>query len=308
MTVEAYPGFLQNDSYSAEILRRAIGSILARNGNNAGSIVGGLVGGTDCQITTASSGLKVIVGTGEIWVPGTTSAVQGGYYTRVSAAETLTLEKASTKGRIDRIVMEVIDSAYVGGSTNEAKLTVVKGSENASCTSVSQYETYKPTAPASSYTLGYVYVAGGTTGPFLSSEIVNVSALLSGSSSTIAAIKQWAGVGYWNALTFGGKFEEAGAPVQSAGVRAEGGASRAFLRGAAKVKAGEEPKAGELIATLPSGYRPPGQVGVVAAQPGSGRPVNLIIASSGEIVLALTSAHLFPAELVYFDGVSFNLT
>ena len=93
MTVETTPGFLQEDSYTAEILRRTIGAAYQR-GASIGTNVGGLVAASDCQITPESA-LKVQVAPGELWVPGY-AAPQGLYYTRVTAAEVLT--PAATTG------------------------------------------------------------------------------------------------------------------------------------------------------------------------------------------------------------------
>jgi hypothetical protein len=176
MTVEASPGFIQADTYAAEIARRTVGAIYLRA--TLGSAPGGIAGPADCQITTVGSLLKVQVSTGEVLVPGSSSVSQGVYYTRVSALETLTCATASSNGRIDRIVMEVIDAAYVGGTENKAQLTVVKGTANPSCTSVSQFATYAPAAPTSSYTLGYVFIPGGSTGPIPSTNILNASGIV----------------------------------------------------------------------------------------------------------------------------------
>jgi hypothetical protein len=196
MTVEANPFALQSDTYSAEITRRAIYASLQR-GATIGSVVGGLVAPSDCQVTYAGSGLKLTVATGEAYVPGSTSATQSAYYTRVSAAETLTLSAASPSApRIERISLVIKDASYSGAeSLGEVKVSEGVASAGATLNNL----TGVAAAPASSLTLAYVLVPQSAT-TISNSEIRNVSApvalglnawqLVEGSSTITAADSQ----------------------------------------------------------------------------------------------------------------------
>ena len=175
MTVEAYPGLLQNRTYPAEQVRRTISSLLQR-GTTIGSVVGGIVGAGDCKIVPVS-GRKVQVEPGEVWVPGSESSTQGGYYCRVSAAEVLEAATPGANPRCDRVVLKVNDETYKkeASKNNEGFLEIVKGAvENAGMT-LNNCESYAPAAPANSYTLGFLVVKSGPT-----VEIDNVASIIGG--------------------------------------------------------------------------------------------------------------------------------
>jgi hypothetical protein len=107
----------------------------------------------------------------------------------------------------------------------------------------------------------------------------------------------------WEGLTLGTKVEAG--TLQTPGVRAEDGKTMARLRGSPKVKAAEEVKAGETIATIPAGFRPPSTVHLATMNPQTGVAGELIIASTGVITAA---GGYVAANEILLDGLSFNLT
>lgn len=160
MAVES-PGFAnQNSTYSAEILRRALFADYAR-GASVGSVVGGLIASGDLALSAPVSGMTVNVAAGEILVPGSSSATQGGYYCRVSSTTSLVIAASDPSNpRVDRVVAQVTDSAY-SGVTNTWALAVVTGTPTAGATLANLNGV--GAAPASSLTLGYVLVPAAST-------------------------------------------------------------------------------------------------------------------------------------------------
>lgn len=123
MSVESPPFATANSTFGAEITRRAITSLLQR-GATIGSITGGIVSPTDCQVA-AGTGMTCTISPGEAWVPGGSSSTQGGYYSRVSATDTETISAADpTNPRIDRICLQVNDKAYAGSVDSLVPLVV----------------------------------------------------------------------------------------------------------------------------------------------------------------------------------------
>lgn len=160
MSAESPPAFLQAGSYGAEQTRRAIASLLAR-GASIGSILGGLVNAGDCALSPPGSGMSVNVAPGELWVPGTTSSTQSGYYCRISSSTSLSIAAADpTNPRIDTVVAQVQDAAYAG-SVNSFAPAVVTGTPTAGATLANLNG--KGAVPASSYVLGYVLVPANAT-------------------------------------------------------------------------------------------------------------------------------------------------
>jgi microcystin-dependent protein len=171
MAVETPPAFLQAGTYGAEQTRRSIYCLLAR-GASIGSVAGGLVGPTDCALSPPGSGMSVSVAPGEVIVPGSTSATQGGYYGRVSSSTSLSIAAADpTNPRIDTVIAQVQDAAYAG-STNSFQLAVVTGSPGSGATLSNLLG--KGSVPASSVVLGYVLVPANATN-VVSADIASVA-------------------------------------------------------------------------------------------------------------------------------------
>ncbi len=124
MSTETPPAWLQGSEQAAEQQRRAVYSAMLQRGASIGSVVGGLIGAGDMEITIGT-GLHVKVSPGEAIVPGTTSATQSGYYSRNASSTELTLSAANeTNPRVDRISAVLKDKAYAG--TEEAFVIAVE--------------------------------------------------------------------------------------------------------------------------------------------------------------------------------------
>jgi len=109
MTVESTASFVQSGSYPAEQTRRAINFVLQR-GSTIGSVAGGSVGPTDCQIS-AGGGMSINVSPGEAVIPGSLSATQSGYVGRVVSSTNLAIAAASgSNPRIDRVSLIQTDA------------------------------------------------------------------------------------------------------------------------------------------------------------------------------------------------------
>ena len=116
MAVESPPSVLQDSTYGAE---QADPAIFFDPGARFEYRLGPRWPGraTDCQIT-AGSGLNIECAPGELWVPGSSSSTQSGYYCRVSSSSTLSIAAANESNpRIDRISGIVKDAAYAGSKT-----------------------------------------------------------------------------------------------------------------------------------------------------------------------------------------------
>lgn len=294
MTVEVAPGFIQADTYSAEILRRVIGAGYQR-GASIGSNVGGLVGATDCLITPQGSNRKINIAPGEVWVPGTT-ALQGMYYFRVSATEVLECAAEEANPRMDRIVARVYDSAY-GGTANLGKLEIIKGTANVSAAFPGATSAGVAAQPENSYTLGYVLVPKATKEPLEAKDIENSATLVSPIS----------GAGPWTPLTLGAKVEQQ-AGAETVRCRWENGKATVRLRGTLAVKAGQEVKAADVFATLPAEYRPAATLVTSIFANGIGA-TRLTITSAGEMSLPQATIVFVPAAgVIGLDGLTFSIT
>jgi len=107
----------------------------------------------------------------------------------------------------------------------------------------------------------------------------------------------------WTKLTLGTKVEAGGAG-QSPAVRGEAGNTVARLRGTVAIKSGQTLTAGETLATLAVGLRPPAEV-FTPTTTTAGTSTYLLINSSGVI-----AAHsiLATGVIVLLDSLTFNLT
>ena len=169
VTVETSPAFIQANSYSAEITRRGIYSPMLQRGASIGSVSGGLIGGTDLQVTT-SSNLTVAIAAGEVVVPGSSSTTQSGYTLRVATAGTITCNTANgSNPRIDLIYAQVEDAAYTG-SSNLGQVGYAAGTATSGATLTNL--TGAPAVPTSSIAIAYILVPATATS-LSSGDILN---------------------------------------------------------------------------------------------------------------------------------------
>jgi hypothetical protein len=163
VAVETPPAFTQGGSFSAEVLRRSIGTLLQR-GASIGSAVGGLVGPGDMQVT-AGSGMQVLVAPGEAWIPGTSVSSQSAYYGRVTSSTALAISASNgSNPRIETLIAQVKDKAYAGTEENFS-VSVIVGTAESGATLVNKKGA--GAVPASSLVLAYVLI------PASSSSVTN---------------------------------------------------------------------------------------------------------------------------------------
>lgn len=178
MALEATPGFMQDLAYPAEVTRRSIFFMLARNGSGSvGSVGGGIVGATDLLTSAPSSGMSVNNATGEAIVPGTSSTTQSGYYVRGASQTNTSVAAANgTNPRIDIVCATMNDTFYGASGTSSAFIQVVTGTPTAGATLGNL--SGAPALPGSSLLLAYLLVPAGVTSIVsgdLADERVNVT-------------------------------------------------------------------------------------------------------------------------------------
>jgi hypothetical protein len=159
MAVRTPPLYLQAGSHTAENDRLGIEALI---GGQGVVLAPGYLPQTAATKTgdlavnqSATPGMSVTVAAGGAYILGTSTSTQGMYFAYNDAQETLVIAAANPSlARIDRISLQVSDSAYAG-STNTAALVVTAGTAAA--------VPVAPAAPASSITLATVLVGAGVT-------------------------------------------------------------------------------------------------------------------------------------------------
>ncbi|KRV49696.1 hypothetical protein AQ490_18470 [Wenjunlia vitaminophila] len=109
-----------------EDTRLAVGLAMASTGPllaRAGCVIGGLrLSGT------AATSMQARLSPGQVWVPGTSTATQGGYPVTVDADTLLTfVDGDAALPRVDAVVVRVHDTDYDGSGRYEATLEVLAG-------------------------------------------------------------------------------------------------------------------------------------------------------------------------------------
>ncbi|MCU1494882.1 MAG: hypothetical protein JWO62_2646, partial [Acidimicrobiaceae bacterium] len=164
MAVEAFPAFLQGETYSAAITRRSENFMLQR-GATVGSVVGGVNGATDLQVSAQGpAAMAVNIAVGEANIPGTSASTQSGYYFYNNA--TLGVAVATASGanpRIDLAAATVSDTAY--GGSDGGSCSVVTGTPAGSPVA--------PSLPGTSLGLADVLVPQSATS-IIASDITDI--------------------------------------------------------------------------------------------------------------------------------------
>lgn len=158
MALEVSPAFIQANTYSAEITRRATTGLLQARGSSIGSVAGGFVNvaAGDLLMAAPVSGMSVNVAPGECVVPGTTSTTQSGYYLFNASTTNLSISTANpTNPRIDLVCATINDASYAG-ALNSGVLQVVTGTPTSGATLINL--SGAPSLPTSSLLIGYVLV------------------------------------------------------------------------------------------------------------------------------------------------------
>ena len=283
--------FMQANSYSAEIVRRAVFAQYARtSANNPGIISGGLIGATDFQISQVSSpNMTVNVSTGEAIVPGNEGGAQGGYYVRGTSTTNLAISTADPSNpRIDTVCLTCGDAQYTlpsGGTSGALTLQVVTGTPTAGATLSNL--SGAAALPGSSLLLGYVLVPAGATN-IITADILNVA---------VAVQLGLSNAGPWQALTLATNIASGG---YGASARLEGTVVR--LRGTLTNNTGSADSG--TLATIPSGLRSSGNLVLVAGL-GTNSSGGLQISSAGAVSVG---TGLTNGVSVSLDGITYTLS
>lgn len=159
MSVEVSPFGIAATTDVAEVVRRAINVMMARNAAGAvGTVAGGVGSLSDFALSAPGSGLSVNVAAGECVVPGSAAfaSTPSGYYLRNTASLNLPISTANPSNpRIDMVCATINDATY-HGSTNNGVIQVVTGTASSGA-NLSNL-TGAPALPDASALIGYVLV------------------------------------------------------------------------------------------------------------------------------------------------------
>lgn len=172
MALDSPPWLIDGTTVDGEVIRRAVGSLI--------NPAGGIVTPGDLAVTQQTvPNMSVQVGTGQIWVPGTSTASQGLYYAENKAAVTLAIAASNPSNpRLDQVICQVEDAAYAG-SSKLMQFAVVTGTPTSGA-SLSNLVGLG-SVPASSLVIAYVLVPAGTTS-IVTADIGNVAPVCSRAS------------------------------------------------------------------------------------------------------------------------------
>ena len=140
MTVRTTPIFIDGNTHPAEETRLAIGALL---GTATGSFAGGVsavdsahgvINFGDLAVTqNGTPNMSVNVAAGGAFIRGTQSAAQGVYHLFNDGSINVGLATSdSANPRRDLVVAQIRDAFYSGGSTKDARITVITGTAAAS--------------------------------------------------------------------------------------------------------------------------------------------------------------------------------
>lgn len=203
MAFDAEPWILDGTTVDAEVIRRALGSLIGS--------AGGVVTPGDLTVTqNGTPNMSVNVGTGQIWVPGTSTSSQGPYYGRNGASVNVAIAAANaTNPRIDTIAVQVEDPEYGGSGTPMAPISI-KGTatSGANITPGSGgYLSGKAAVPASAYVVAYVLVSANATS-IVTADILNVATALAVGTKQQQTIVRRANASGGNDYTFAGGVQD----------------------------------------------------------------------------------------------------
>lgn len=269
---------MDGTTVDAEVIRRAIGTLIGP--------AGGVVTPGDLAVTQQSSpNMSVQISTGQIWVPGTSTATQGPYYSRNGASITETISTSSPSfPRVDTVIAQVEDVAYAGAN-KDFKSNVVMGTPTAGATLVNL--TGVGAVPASSLVLAYVLVPTSATS-IVTADIANVAAVASRAT------------GLWVPLTLASGCTGSPAGDYAPSGRLEGDVVR--LKGAIQNNSGSSIF---QVATVPAALRPSGTAVSVAGSLNA-TPTSVAIAGgSGNL---LSGSIVTNTSIVWLDGATYTLS
>jgi hypothetical protein len=178
---------IQANNYSAELFRRATMGAFLQRGATIGSVTGGIVGATDLAVTYGGSGLNVSVAAGEVYINGSSSSVQSGYYLRNTTALSLTPAAANPSNpRIDLVYAAIQDAAY-SGSNNQGVIAIATGTPTSGATLTNL--SGAPSLGTSAYALAYVLIPANASS-ITNTDIGNVSLLMRSSFPDLVPVSK----------------------------------------------------------------------------------------------------------------------
>jgi hypothetical protein len=302
MTVTSPAVFLQNGSYGASPIRRALASIIRP----------GIISAGDLAVSqNGTPNMSVNIATGAAWVPGTELPASQGYYFFENITAVLNKSVAAsdpTNGRRDLVVARIKDQEF-SGLLNTADIEVVTGTPAASPAD--------PTVPANCWVLARLTVAAGVT-TIVTGNITDLrtsyptqtrSAALGGfipilssnppTSGLYPGLPLWAtdakGLYVYNGTTFDlvttvptawvaptllNSWANFGAPHQVAQYRKIG--DMVYCRGLIRLGT-----FGSAAFTLPAGFRPPASVIFTSAD--NATPGEVTVDVSGNVIPTATN-------------------
>jgi hypothetical protein len=293
MAFDAAPYLIDGTTVDGEVIRRALGTLL--------SPAGGIVTPGDLAVTQqATPNMSVLLGTGQIWVPGSSTATQGPYYSRNGAPLTLPISASSPSNpRVDTIIVQVQDAVYAGAAKTMGCPPPILGTPTAGVTvpptTAAQAATDGAgTVPASSYVVAYVLVPQSAMS-IVTADIANVAVLLPSG-----------GAGPWLPLTLGTGVTAATAGFVPA-ARLEGDTVR--LRGQIQNVSGGDLGAGSTLFTVPVATMHPVDnvsFGVIASAGGSSVAMAMSLQISGVAVVSSIGPSFPWLDFISLDGLSYN--
>lgn len=279
MTANSPPYVLQAGSHSAQLFRGAISTLIGAGG--------GIVGLTDYAVTqNGTPNMSVNIAAGQIWVPGTSSALQADYYGLNDAVVNLAIGASNpTNPRISIAAAQVQDAAYAG-AVNSFSLVEVAGTPAASPVA--------PTLPASSLALANIAVAA------LATTIVTANITDKRVNANVGGVGQWVNLTPGTNVTLGPSY-----PAQS---RLEAGniiRLRGFLQASAVITAttswGVVTAAHRVTTSSPSQ-----SLGNMNDSTGTKAPVTLRVDSAGNIATQYV-ASVSTTAFLQLDGATYTL-
>jgi hypothetical protein len=167
LAFETPPYAMDGTTEDAEQFRRALGTLIGS--------AGGIVASGDCAVSQQSTpNMSVQIAAGQVWVPGTSTASQGPYYSRNGASVTVVIAASNPSNpRIDTVIAQVQDAAYAG-TLKQIAPAVITGTPTVGATLSNL--SGAGAVPASSLVLAYVLVPAGATS-IVTANILNVAPL-----------------------------------------------------------------------------------------------------------------------------------
>lgn len=298
---DAVPWILDGTTVDAEVIRRALGSLIGS--------AGGVVTPGDLTVTqNGTPNMSVNVGAGQVWVPGKSTASTGPYYGRNGASVNVPITAANaTNPRVDTIVVQVEDPAY-GGSGSPMAPKALAGTPTAGVSTPPTTAAQAASDGAASIpSTSSAYVAAYVLVPANATTITNAD--ISNVASTVAVASAPADIqslvpSSWSALGLGLDFVNA-AGSYAARIRSEG--NMAVLSGLLQNGSGSTVAANSTVLSgIPASLSPSAAVALstVVDNASTLAPAWLSIAA-GATTATIQGASVSPGGFLGLEGLRY---